>query len=137
MRLILRVLSVGLVVCGAAAARAETHIPTDVEQTMLAIEAGLAQEDSEAVCRLLGELGGRVSDWQADSRDNFPARLQPFVFELEAVSMQCPPSYGEEDDVPKFAEDLGVATSTLQVIQRRAQRILDMPCISRDPSQPS
>ena len=33
--------------------------------------------------------------------------------------------------------DLGVATSTLQVIQRRAQRILEMPCISRDPSQPS
>jgi DNA helicase HerA-like ATPase len=25
----------------------------------------------------------------------------------------------------------------MQVIQRRAQRILDMPCISRDPSQPS
>jgi DNA helicase HerA-like ATPase len=25
----------------------------------------------------------------------------------------------------------------LQVIQRRAERILDMPCISRDPSQPS
>jgi DNA helicase HerA-like ATPase len=44
---------------------------------------------------------------------------------------------GEEDDVTKFAEDLGVATSTLQVIQRRAQRILDMPCISRDPTQPS
>src|SRR5712691_4384559 len=44
---------------------------------------------------------------------------------------------GEEQDVPAFAEQLGVATSTLQVIQRRAQRILDMPCISRDPSQPS
>jgi DNA helicase HerA-like ATPase len=44
---------------------------------------------------------------------------------------------GEEQDVPGFAESLGVATSTLQVIQRRAQRILDMPCISRDASQPS
>jgi DNA helicase HerA-like ATPase len=44
---------------------------------------------------------------------------------------------GEEDDVSALAEDLNVATSTLQVIQRRAQRILDMPCISRDPSQPS
>jgi hypothetical protein len=44
---------------------------------------------------------------------------------------------GEEQDVPAFAEQLGVAASTLQVIQRRAQRILDMPCISRDPSQPS
>ncbi len=44
---------------------------------------------------------------------------------------------GEEQDVSDLAEQLGVATSTLQVIQRRAQRILDMPCISRDPSQPS
>jgi DNA helicase HerA-like ATPase len=44
---------------------------------------------------------------------------------------------GEEADVPAFAEQLGVASSTLQVIQRRAERILDMPCISRDPSQPS
>jgi hypothetical protein len=44
---------------------------------------------------------------------------------------------GEEQDVSVLAEDLNVATSTLQVIQRRAQRILDMPCISRDPSQPS
>jgi DNA helicase HerA-like ATPase len=44
---------------------------------------------------------------------------------------------GEESDVPGFAEQLGVATSTLQVIQRRAQRILDLPCISRDASQPS
>jgi len=44
---------------------------------------------------------------------------------------------GEEQDVQALAEDLGVATSTLQVVQRRAQRILDLPCISRDPSQPS
>jgi hypothetical protein len=43
----------------------------------------------------------------------------------------------EEPDVAVLAEQLGVATSTVQVIQRRAQRILDMPCISRDPSQPS
>ncbi|HLB61372.1 MAG TPA: ATP-binding protein [Actinomycetota bacterium] len=44
---------------------------------------------------------------------------------------------GEEDDVGALADQLSVATSTLQVVQRRAQRILDMPCISRDPSQPS
>lgn len=44
---------------------------------------------------------------------------------------------GEQQDVPAMAEELSVATSTLQVIQRRAQRILDMPCISRDPTQPS
>jgi uncharacterized protein len=44
---------------------------------------------------------------------------------------------GEEMDVPALAEQLSVATSTLQVIQRRAQRILEMPCISRDTAQPS
>ena len=44
---------------------------------------------------------------------------------------------GEEMDVPALAEQLSVATSTLQVIQRRAQRILEMPCISRDTMQPS
>ncbi len=44
---------------------------------------------------------------------------------------------GEEEDVQSLAEQLGVGTSTLQVIQRRAQRILDLPCISSDPSQPS
>ena len=44
---------------------------------------------------------------------------------------------GEEQDVPSLADQLSVATSTLQVIQRRAQRILEMPCISRDPTQPS
>ena len=44
---------------------------------------------------------------------------------------------GEEKDVQVLAEQLGVATSTLQVIQRRAQRILDLPCVSRDPTQPS
>jgi hypothetical protein len=44
---------------------------------------------------------------------------------------------GDESDVATLAEQLNVATSTLQVIQRRAQRILDMPCVSRDPSQPS
>jgi hypothetical protein len=44
---------------------------------------------------------------------------------------------GEEQDIAALAEDINVATSTLQVIQRRAQRILDMPCISRDTSQPS
>jgi hypothetical protein len=40
-------------------------------------------------------------------------------------------------DVEALAEDLGVATSTLQVVQRRAQRILELPCISADPAQPS
>jgi hypothetical protein len=44
---------------------------------------------------------------------------------------------GEESDVSALAEQLSVATSTVQVIQRRAQRILDMPCISRDTSSAS
>jgi uncharacterized protein len=36
------------------------------------------------------------------------------------------------------AEQLrGAATSTIQVIQRRARRIVELPCISRDPSQQS
>jgi DNA helicase HerA-like ATPase len=43
----------------------------------------------------------------------------------------------EHPDVPSFAQELGVATSTLLVIQRRSQRILDMGCISRDTSLPS
>jgi len=44
---------------------------------------------------------------------------------------------GEAPDASALAEQLGVATSTMQVVQRRAQRILDMPCVSRDPSQGS
>jgi len=47
------------------------------------------------------------------------------------------PEVAEHPDVPSFAQDLGVATSTLQVVQRRAQRILDLPCISREPSSRS
>jgi uncharacterized protein len=43
----------------------------------------------------------------------------------------------EHPDVTQMAAELGIATSTLMVVQRRAQRILDMPCISRDPSQRS
>jgi DNA helicase HerA-like ATPase len=41
-------------------------------------------------------------------------------------------------DPVDLAEQLrGGATSTIQVIQRRARRILELPCISRDLSQPS
>jgi DNA helicase HerA-like ATPase len=40
-------------------------------------------------------------------------------------------------DVEELAQQVGAATATMQVIRRRAQRILDLPCISRDPSQPS
>lgn len=42
-----------------------------------------------------------------------------------------------EVDIDTLVEEIGVAAATMSVIQRRAQRILDMPCISRDPSQPS
>ena len=41
------------------------------------------------------------------------------------------------EDLSELSEQLGAATATLQVIQRRAQRILELPCISRDPTQPS
>src|SRR5919198_6477246 len=56
---------------------------------------------------------------------------------IRAFHEEWLPRVAEEFDVQDLAEQLGVATSTLQVIQRRAQRILELPCISRDPSQPS
>jgi DNA helicase HerA-like ATPase len=56
---------------------------------------------------------------------------------IRAFHEEWLPRVAEELDVQDLAEQLGVATSTLQVIQRRAQRILELPCISRDPSQPS
>jgi hypothetical protein len=40
-------------------------------------------------------------------------------------------------DPADLAEQLNVAMSTTRVVQRRAQRILDMPCVSRDSSQAS
>lgn len=43
----------------------------------------------------------------------------------------------EVQDLQQLGIQIGAATSTLQVIQRRARRILDLPCISRDPAQPS
>jgi DNA helicase HerA-like ATPase len=55
-------------------------------------------------------------------------RLQRFFHEDWLVRV------GDEPDVAELAEHIGVATVTLRVVQRRAQRILDMPCISRDPS---
>jgi uncharacterized protein len=43
----------------------------------------------------------------------------------------------EAEDVDELAERVGAAAATIQVIRRRAQRILELPCISRDPSQTS
>jgi DNA helicase HerA-like ATPase len=43
----------------------------------------------------------------------------------------------EAEDLQELAEGIRSSVSTLQVIQRRARRILDLPCISLDPSQPS
>ncbi|HEX9824114.1 MAG TPA: ATP-binding protein [Actinomycetota bacterium] len=43
----------------------------------------------------------------------------------------------EARDPQELAEEVGAAASTMQVIQRRARRILELPCISRDPGQPS
>ncbi|HWC31722.1 MAG TPA: ATP-binding protein [Actinomycetota bacterium] len=43
----------------------------------------------------------------------------------------------EGEDVEELAEQIGAAASTIQVIRRRAQRILDLECISRDVSQAS
>jgi DNA helicase HerA-like ATPase len=43
----------------------------------------------------------------------------------------------EAEDPEDLAQQTGAATSTIQVIRRRAQRILELPCISRDVSQAS
>jgi uncharacterized protein len=43
----------------------------------------------------------------------------------------------EAEDPEELAKQTGAATSTIQVIRRRAQRILELPCISRDTSQAS
>jgi hypothetical protein len=43
----------------------------------------------------------------------------------------------EAEDPEELAKQVGAATSTIQVIRRRAQRILELPCISRDTSQAS
>ena len=48
-----------------------------------------------------------------------------------------PTAADEVEDVDELADKVGAAPATLQVIRRRAQRILDLPCISRDPSQAS
>ncbi|MGH2722913.1 MAG: ATP-binding protein [Actinomycetota bacterium] len=48
------------------------------------------------------------------------------------------PTVADESlDLQELAEQVGAAPGTLQVVRRRAMRILDLPCISRDPSQPS
>jgi DNA helicase HerA-like ATPase len=56
---------------------------------------------------------------------------------IRAFREEWLPRVADEFDLQSLSEELGVATSTLQVVQRRAQRILELPCISRDPSQPS
>ncbi|MGH2546464.1 MAG: ATP-binding protein, partial [Actinomycetota bacterium] len=43
----------------------------------------------------------------------------------------------EAEDPEELAKQVGAATSTIQVIRRRAQRILELPCISRDTSRAS
>jgi hypothetical protein len=48
------------------------------------------------------------------------------------------PTVADEGVDPEdLAKEVGGSTSTIQVIRRRARRILDLPCISRDVSQPS
>ena len=74
----------------------------------------------------LGDLQ-TAYEWSHAQEDAIE-RLQRFFREEWLVRV------GEEPDVAELADQIGVATSTLRVVQRRAQRILDMPCISRDPS---
>jgi uncharacterized protein len=48
-----------------------------------------------------------------------------------------PHAADESVGVDELAEETGLPAATLQVIRRRAQRILDLPCIARDTSQAS
>ncbi|HET6770726.1 MAG TPA: ATP-binding protein [Actinomycetota bacterium] len=61
------------------------------------------------------------------------------IYRLERLYREdwLPTVADETQDLQELAEQVGAATATLQVVQRRARRILDLPCISRDPSQPS
>jgi uncharacterized protein len=61
------------------------------------------------------------------------------IYRLERLYREdwLPTVADEMQDLQELAEQVGAATATLQVVQRRARRILDLPCISRDPSQPS
>jgi DNA helicase HerA-like ATPase len=61
------------------------------------------------------------------------------IYRLERLYHEdwLPTIADDATDLQELAEQTGSSTSTLQVIQRRARRILDLPCISRDPSQPS
>ena len=43
----------------------------------------------------------------------------------------------EAEDLDHLASQVGGSPATLRVIRRRARRVLDLPCISRDPSQSS
>ena len=61
------------------------------------------------------------------------------IYRLERLYREewLPTVADEAQDPQELAEQVGAAPATLQVVQRRARRILDLPCISRDPSQPS
>jgi DNA helicase HerA-like ATPase len=61
------------------------------------------------------------------------------IYRLERLYREewLPTVADEAQDPQELAEQIGSAPATLQVVQRRARRILDLPCISRDPSQPS
>jgi uncharacterized protein len=61
------------------------------------------------------------------------------IYRLERLYREdwLPTVAEEAQDLQELAEQVGAAPATLQVVQRRARRILDLPCISRDPTQPS
>jgi DNA helicase HerA-like ATPase len=61
------------------------------------------------------------------------------IYRLERLYREdwLPTVADEAQDLQELAEQVGAAPATLQVVQRRARRILDLPCISRDSSQPS
>jgi uncharacterized protein len=83
----------------------------------------------------LGEI--TLGDLQT-AYDWSPAQIEA-IYRLARLYREdwLPAVADEAEDPEELAKQTGAATSTIQVIRRRAQRILELPCISRDSSQAS
>jgi DNA helicase HerA-like ATPase len=83
----------------------------------------------------LGEI--TLGDLQT-AYDWSPAQLEA-IHRLARLHREdwIPTVADEVEDLEELAKQVGAATATIQVIRRRAQRILELPCISRDASQTS
>jgi uncharacterized protein len=94
-----------------------------------------AAADHTALRLALGELTTgdlqTAYDWSGPQLDA--------IYRLQRLYREdwLPTVADEVEDVDELADRVGAAPATIQVIRRRAQRILDLECISRDPSQGS